>query len=98
MQADTIWSKLRAVLVWVYLNSVLLVWNRGFHLFSWWTWRDYRDSHPDKLALSILAFGAITYFAIESQRGSGPKPRMDVERVSRAGTILLGVVFLWMFW
>ena len=90
--------RLRALLVWLFLNWVQLVWNRDFDLFRWWTWAAYRHNHPDKLAVSLLSFGVITYFAIESLRHGGVMRTPDFDKVFRAGFLVLAVIFLWMFW
>ena len=54
------------VIAWAFLNWVLVLWNVEFRLFAFWTWDTYRAQHPDKLALSVLLFGLVTYFCLES--------------------------------
>jgi hypothetical protein len=47
---------------------------------------------PDKLALSILVFGVITYFTLEGLTNSNAK--VDFDRTFRIGLLLLGTVLL----
>jgi hypothetical protein len=95
---ELLYRVLRALLVWVFLTWVLLVWNIDFHPFNPDTWWRYRVNHSDKLVFSLLLFGIVTYFAVESIGvGSKKKRTLDFDTAMRAGTLLLVVVFLWMF-
>jgi hypothetical protein len=85
-------SKIHALIVWLFLSGLLLVWNRDFHLFMWWTWADYRWTHTDRLTFSLLAFGTVTYRAVESARG---RLSEETDKISRYALLALSVVLLW---
>ncbi len=98
MQKLELWSRLRALGAWIFLTWVLLVWNLGFELFNPAGWARYRANHPDKLTISLLLLGIVTYAAVESLKAGAAQIHLDFDKVLRGGSMLLVAVFLWMFW